>query len=692
MTSSKQRYKQYREQRGFLGQKQQQHDKQPGGQANLPGKPPHPGPQGPPCSPDGALDKKKKLTYYLKRYFTSIKRYKKHIILLIVLSFASLVLNAVNPWISKFMLDYIFAATPKVPDLGSFLNQYVQDMQPKQLLVTVCAALAIVAILEIVMRATSEYIGRLLGAKMEVDVRRQLIKHLQVMALSKIERLKTGGIISRVEGDVSNFSSLLHQGLLAPLHGLTMFAIGLGSLVFISPTITLVCLVFIILLACAAYFMFNVMRPLFRDLHEDRSRISGKLAETFSGIRVVRVFGREAAETSDFIGSHNLLIRKMLHTEKINIGTRRIMDTISWGMDISIWLIGGIATLNGKITIGDLIVFTRFTKWFFHPVFMIMHNLSQVQNSVACTERIFDMLDEPADILDKPDAISVSTIAKEIRFDHVDFAYEPDKPVLKDLSLTIPAGKTLALVGPSGAGKTTITNLLVRFYDPNKGTINLDNTDIANLKLRDYRDMFSLVLQDIFLFDGTIEQNIAYSKPEATPEEIRQAAIIAAADEFICEFPDKYKTVIGERGVKLSGGQKQRISLARAVLKNPKILILDEATSSLDTHSEQLIQNAMKQILKNRTTIVIAHRLSTIIEADQIAVVQDGKICELGTHQELLALNGFYAEMFNKQNKSEPNGVFNWGDENNQVDENDRHGQASRYHHQGHGPRMGIFR
>lgn len=668
MSSSRQQYQDYRKQRGFLGQRR-----------------PQPTTSGAPA-PDGAISSRRRLPYYLRRYIGSLRDFRGTIIALIAFGILSLAFNAVNPWTSKFMLDYVFSPSPAEPP--SWLAPLIGDWSRQQLLVAVCGCLVLIALGEIVLHTVSEYFSRVLSAKMEVGIRRRLIRHLQVMALSKLERLKTGGIISRVEGDVDSYSRLLHEGLLGPINSLAMFGIGLGSLLFISPTVTLVCLAFIVLLATVAYGMFNIMRPLFRDLQEDRSRISGKLAETFGGIRVVRIFGREIAETLQFITAHNLLIRKQLHTERINIGIRRTMDSLSWGMDIAIWLVGGLAALDGKITLGDLIVFTRFTRWFFHPVFMMMHSLSNIQSSVACTERIFDLLDEPQDILDAPDAKPVSRLADRIAFRDVHFAYEKDKPVIRGLNLDIPVGKTVALVGPSGAGKTTITNLLVRFYDIDSGSLTLDGTDVRKLRLRDLRDLYSLVLQDVFLFDGTIAENIAYAVPDATEQQIRDAARIAAADEFIEQFPDRYQTLIGERGVKLSGGQKQRISLARAILKNPQILILDEATSSLDSQSEALIQNALRNILRNRTTIVIAHRLSTILDADLIAVVVDGAIAEQGTHQQLLELNGVYAQMYRRQTQKSADApaFLKWDDHDGSDDDSQPHAAAHAAPPRHHGP------
>ena len=669
MQSSKSRYKEYRKLRGFFGQKRPD-GPPPGGPGGGMGRGfgggmgmrgggfgggmgrgfggHHGGFGGPPPMP-GDGSRKKPLTYYLKRYLGTLGEHKKYIFALIFFGVFSLILRAVNPWTSKFMLDYVFADKPKPLDLGPFINEHVLQRGPQTLLMWTCVALAAIALSELVIGAVSEYVSRVLSSKMQVSIRRRMMKHMQAMPLSKLEQLKTGGIISRIEGDVNSFSALLHEGFLTPLTSLLMFVVGLGSLLMISPVVTLVCTGFVIALAFVAYIIFNVMRPLFRDLHEDHSRISGKLAETFGGIRVVRIFGREPYETADFIGAHHLLIRKSLHTDKLNIAIHRMVQLINIGMDITIWAVGGYFVIQKKITIGDLMVFTRFTHWFFQPVFMIMHSLSHVQNSVACTERIFDMLDEELAVVDKPDAVPAHRIEKELRFDHVNFEYDAGKPVLKDFSLAIPAGKTLALVGPSGVGKTTITNLLVRFYEPQNGSITLDGKDIRDFQLRSYRSLFSLVLQDVFLFDGTIAENISYSVPDATPEQIAAAAKIAAAADFIEEFPDKYDTLIGERGVRLSGGQKQRISLARAILRDPQVLILDEATSSLDSQSEAAIQTALKDILKGRTTVVIAHRLSTIMDADSIAVIDDGHVVEQGTHFELLEKNGKYAEMYNKQ-------------------------------------------
>lgn len=637
--TSRQRYRKYRTERGFFGQRRP--EKNDGEESKL----------------DEA---RQPFRYYLRRYVHIVLRFKSLLAILMSLSLVSLVVRAILPWTSKFMIDYVLAR-------GETL-----------LLFGTCAVLLSIAVSDIVLSSITDYTSRLLSNKMRIHVRRQMIEHLQAMPLDKLDKLKTGGVISRLEGDASSITDLLYEGFLTPLSGLLMFAIAIGSLMFINRFVTLICCALSAVLFLVAYFVFNGMRPLFRDIREDVAQITGRLAETFGGIRVVRLFGREQFESREFVTAHHLVIRKDLHTAVLSIGTHRVFYFIYWCMNVAIWASGGYMVIrNHQMTIGDLVVFVRFIHWFFQPVFMIMHSLSHLQNSIACAERIFDVLDEDVAMKDPPDALSVGALTEGIRFDTVSFAYEPDKPVLHEVSFDIPRGRTVALVGPSGAGKTTVTNLLVRFYDVTGGKVLMDGTDVRQFKLAEYRDMFSLVLQDVFLFDGTVAENISYSRPEATQDEIEAAAIAAFAHDFVMEFADGYETIIGERGVKLSGGQKQRISLARAILRDPKILILDEATSSLDSESEALIQEALRGIMENRTTLVIAHRLSTVMDADQIVVIDGGRIMEQGTHGELLGKHGRYWEMFTKQmEKAKGSAVYlDW--ENGNGEKNDEEDSTS---------------
>jgi len=629
--SSRLRYREYRKMRRLFRRPRRDEQKQEGKGAGPTGDQP-----------------KHKFSYYLRRYVGIVLRFRMYLGILLTLGFVSMIFRAILPWTSKFMIDYVLVK-------GELL-----------LLFGTCVVLLTIAVSDIIISSITDYTSRLLSNKMRIHVRRQMIEHLQAMPLDKLDKLKTGGVISRLEGDANAITDLLYEGFLTPLSALLMFVIAIGSLSLISPLVTLICCVFCGVLFVVAYFVFNGMRPLFRDIREDIAQISGRLAETFGGIRVVRIFGREPYESREFVTAHHTVIRKDLFAAGLSIATHRVFWFIYWCMNIAIWAAGGYMVIRRHaMTVGDLVVFVRFIHWFFQPVFMIMHSLSRLQNSIACAERVFDLLEEEVAMKDPPDALPVRVLEKEIRFEHVSFAYEPDKPVLHDVSFSIPKGKVVALVGPSGAGKSTITNLLVRFYDVDEGRITLDGVDIRRFRLAEYRRLFGLVLQDVFLFDGTIAENISYSKPDASMDEIIAAAKAAFAHDFIEDFPDGYDTIIGERGVRLSGGQKQRISLARAILRDPQVLILDEATSSLDSESEALIQEALREIMKNRTSLVIAHRLSTVMDADNIVVIDKGVIREEGTHLELLARRGRYWEMFTKQmEKARGSAVYlDWSNE-----------------------------
>lgn len=594
-------------------------------------------------NPDSAKPQRA-LRYYFGRYIREFKDQKSHLVFVLFVGFCTCVIGAVIPWTSKIMIDYILP----------------QRNMP--LLLAVCIALFIIAIIRHLIQIMQDYSTQALMGKFVIRLKHRLMEHLHTLPLVELQKLKTGGIITRLQEDTEGAGNLIFHGLLSPFNALVMLFISMSSLLFISWKTTLISLFFALLMCIVAYFFFYVMRPLQRTLRKERSAINSSLTESFGGIQVVKSFSRENSIIKDFGISTNLLWRKSLYGVVAGMFVHRSIWTLHFVAEISIWLAGGYFFINGTLSVGSLVVFISFLMWIFQPVFMIMSSFSETQKCIACAERTIDLLDMEPDIVDKEDAVVVESFRKGMRFQGVSFTYPDGTQALNNVELFIPKGKVTALVGPSGGGKTTLTNLVLRFYDVSEGKITLDDLNIKDIKLSSYRKLISLVLQDVFLFDGTVRENIMFGKKDGTQEEVEHAAKVAHCSEFIEELQDKYDTIIGERGVKLSGGQKQRIALARAIIANPQLLILDEATSNLDSESESLIQNALKHIFKGRTSIVIAHRLSTIMDADNIIVIDKGKVIEQGRHEELLAAKGRYYEMYTKQMEKARSVITFWSD------------------------------
>jgi ATP-binding cassette subfamily B protein/subfamily B ATP-binding cassette protein MsbA len=384
-------------------------------------------------------------------------------------------------------------------------------------------------------------------------------------------------------------------------------------------------------------------------MRKEHAAIDARVSETFGGIRVVRAFRREVRELAEFLTGHHAIARKELFAYR-----RELVLWTTWGfllaaVNVVILWLGGFLQIAGGASIGDIIAFQWYTLLLLNPVWQIVNSFSELQRSLAGMERVFEVLQLAPDKPDRQNAIEAPRQVESICFDHVWFEYEPGRPVLRDFNVYVPGGYVVALVGRSGAGKTTVTDLVARFHDPTRGRILLNGTDLRNLRLTSYRDLLAVVQQDVFLFDGTVRDNIAYGQRQAIEAEIIDAARRANALEFIDELPHGLDSVIGERGVRLSGGQAQRLSIARAILADPQVLILDEATSNLDTQSEQLIQQSLADLLQGRTTFVIAHRLSTVAHADIILVMEAGQIIESGTHDELMAAQGEYHAMVHRQ-------------------------------------------
>src|SRR5688572_5966156 len=494
-----------------------------------------------------------------------------------------------------------------------------------------------------------DYRQRLLNVHVMLSLRRSLFERLLHLPLPKLWDMKTGGILSRLTGDVDTTTGLLQMAIVSPSISIIRLIIAIGILMALNWRLALMAMAVIPGAMLISFASARRIRPIYRAVRKDVEQIDGRVGETFSGIRVVRAFGRELLEILDYMRGRHTVLRKELFAHR-----RELVLWTSWGLLVSgvnviiVWY-GGYLSVQGRASVGDIMAFQWYTFLLMTPVWQIVNSFSELQRSLAAMERVFEILGMERDKPDRPGARDAPHVVREIRFDDVEFEYREGRPVVRDFNVVVPGGSVIALVGRSGAGKTTVTDLVARFHDPTKGRILLNGADVRDFKLKTYRELLALVQQDVFLFDGSVRDNIAYGRHNATDAEVEDAARRANAHEFIARLPEGYETFVGERGVKLSGGQQQRLAIARAILAKPQILILDEATSNLDTESEQLIQASMATLLAGRTTFVIAHRLSTIRRAHLILLMEDGKIIERGTHEELMAAGGVYHDMVRRQ-------------------------------------------
>lgn len=487
--------------------------------------------------------------------------------------------------------------------------------------------------------------------QMQVTLRRRVFHHILHLPLHRIQALKSGGATSLIREDAGGVAELIFSMLYNPWAAIVQLVGSLVVLVLVDWK----------LLACglmllpAVYFSHRAwihqIRPLFRDVRNQRQQVDASATETFGGIRVVRTFARQLSETKRYSLGNHLLIRQQLMVWWKTRLVELVWEVIIPVASTALLLYGGWQILQGRLTVGDLLMFLVYLTMLLGPVATLTGSAAQFQNNLAGLDRILDLLEESREMEDRVDARPVPSRALgRIELRDVGFRYPGSETwVLRHIDVMIEPGQTVALVGRSGAGKTTLCNLIARFFDPNEGAILYEHCDLRDLQLHSYRSLLGVVEQDVFLFDGTVGQNIAYGRRGASSEEISRAARMAAAEEFIEKLPLGYETRIGERGVKLSGGQRQRLAIARAILADPRILILDEATSNLDSESERLIQQSLGLLMKERTSFVIAHRLSTIMSADQILVLEEGGIVQRGTHAELMQEAGPYQRMVHLQ-------------------------------------------
>jgi ATP-binding cassette subfamily B multidrug efflux pump len=491
------------------------------------------------------------------------------------------------------------------------------------------------------------------------DIRKDLFGHFQTLSLRYIDGRSHGELMSRLTNDVENISGVLNESvtqLIASVLGI----VGVATVMFlINVRLAVVSLITIPLMAVISQWVARRTRRGFRDQQEMLGQINGIIEETVTGQRVVKAYGREATVIAQFDETNHKL-RKASTRAQIFAGLLGPLSNFVNNLGFAVVAgAGGWMVVQGLATVGTIASFVNYARQFSMPINQIANLYNTIQSALAGAERIFEVMDEPSEMTDAPDALPLTQPRGEVIFDNVSFGYKPDVPVLKQVSLCASPGQTIALVGPTGAGKTTIVNLLSRFYDVDSGRIIIDGKAIYRFKKDDLRQTLGIVLQDSFLFSDTVMENIRYGRLDATDQEVIAAAELANADQFIHRLPQGYQTPLSERGSNLSQGQRQLLSIARAILADPGILILDEATSSVDTRTEQHIQEAMLRLMKGRTSFVIAHRLSTIREADLILVVNNGEIIERGSHPELLARQGFYWKLYTSQFKGHQQPMYN---------------------------------
>jgi subfamily B ATP-binding cassette protein MsbA len=550
-----------------------------------------------------------------------------------------------------------------LPGSSKFLIDRVIGESDAQLLLPLAAA---VGAATLVQAGTSFALSQVLGVMARwaiTDMRKAVQAHVSRLPVSYFDSTKTGVLISRIMTDAEGIRNLVGTGLVRLTGGLVTAAVGLVVLFMLNWKLTAAILLILSVFGTGMAFAFNRLRPIFRDRGKINAEVTGRLAESLGGARVVKAYVAERGEALVFArGAHRLFRRVAKAVTGISaIGA---FATIIMGMiSVLMIVVGGRAILAGTMTLGDFVMFIFFTGLVAMPLISIAEIGTQISEAFAGLDRIREIRQMATEEDEDADRAELGDVSGEIAFDDVSFEYNPGVLVLKNVSFTAPAGSTTALVGSSGSGKSTLISLVMAFNHPLSGTVTLDGRDLDDVRLRDYRGLLGVVLQENFLFDGTIAENISFSHPHASMDQIRDAAGIAHADEFIEEFEDGYETIVGERGVKLSGGQRQRIAIARAVLADPRILILDEATSSLDSESEAKIQDGLHTLRQGRTTFVIAHRLSTIYSADQILVLEGGEIVERGTHDELLAKRGRYRQLHDKQYRLEHNRFINPGED-----------------------------
>lgn len=570
----------------------------------------------------------------LKKFISYYKPYKKMFYMDMLCAFTLSLIDLMFPIIVSFMLN----------------NVYIKERSEILKYVTLIGTGLL--LMYIVRYFCQYYItswGHIMGARMEADMRSDIFNHLQRLSFSYYDNTNTGKLMSRIVTDLFDISELAHHGPEDLFISLLKIVGSFMILMSIDARITTILLFITLFMIYSSLFYNKKMRAVFKSNREKIANVNAQIQDSLSGIRVVKSFSNEEIENKKFEIGNDAFLQTKENSYTI-MGRFFSMNGFFQGiLYLSVVIFGGIFISNGSFQAKDLMVYILYINIFLNPIDKLVNFTEQYQKGITGFERFLEVINTHPDIIDKKDAMELENPKGEIILENVSFSYDNRNSVLKNINISMEAGKTVAIVGPSGSGKTTFCSIIPRFYEVDEGSVKIDGIDIRDIKIKSLRSNIGIVQQDVYMFAGTIKENIAYGDTNATDEQIIEAARMANAHEFIMGLEEGYDTYVGERGVKLSGGQKQRISIARVFLKNPQILILDEATSALDNESERLIQRSLELLSKNRTTIVIAHRLSTIRNADEIIVLTDEGVKERGNHDELMNKKGEYMNLYNMQ-------------------------------------------
>ena len=553
-----------------------------------------------------------------------------------------------------FMIDFTSAIIVAILELAFPLavQWFIDELLPSgewDSIVTVSVLLLAVYLISTVLQYIVSYLGHKLGINIETDMREQLFTHVQRQSFRFFDNTKTGHVMSRITNDLFDIGELAHHG---PEDFFIAIMTFIGAFIImynINPELAIIAIIMVPFLTILVAFSNIKMNKAWKNMYIKIADVNGRVEDSVSGARVVQSFTNEEFEIKRFKHDNGQFRLAKLVAYKVMSGTHSSIYMMTRLMTLVVLVVGAWFTVNGRLTNGELVSFVLFINVLIKPVDKISALLELYPKGMAGFRRFLDLIEQDPEIVDRENAITVNHLHGDISFNDVDFGYDQHKKVLSSINLKVKAGETVAFVGPSGAGKTTICSLIPRFYDVQKGSISIDGIDIRDMTKHSLRSQIGIVQQDVFLFTGTIRENIAYGKKDATNKEVLEAARKAHLEEFISELPDGYDTQIGERGLKLSGGQKQRLAIARMFLKNPPILILDEATSALDTETERIIQHSLAELAENRTTLIIAHRFATIRDADRVLVITKDGIAEDGTYSDLVEADGMFARLHNIQ-------------------------------------------